>query len=88
MCMVTCMCLRLCLRALMTCMYLCTCTLMTCMCLCAFTPVTARAACVCVQFDQILASYKKHSRQWSATFNRFADGRRGEWLGWGWVPPC
>jgi hypothetical protein len=31
----------------------------------------------CLQFDQILASYKKHSKQWSATFNRFAEG---EWL--------
>ncbi|GBF90632.1 hypothetical protein Rsub_03204 [Raphidocelis subcapitata] len=26
-------------------------------------------------FDQILASYKKHSKQWSATFNRFAEVR-------------
>ncbi|KIZ06718.1 TP53 regulating kinase [Monoraphidium neglectum] len=25
-------------------------------------------------FDQILESYKKHSKQWSATFNRFAEG--------------
>ena len=26
------------------------------------------------QFDQILESYRRHSKQWSATWNRFAEG--------------
>ena len=28
------------------------------------------------KFDQILESYRKHSKQWSATWNRFAEGER------------
>lgn len=36
-------------------------------------------------FDAIMAAYKKHSRQWSATFNRFAEGE-GHGAGFsGWV---
>lgn len=27
-----------------------------------------------LQFDTLMTSYKKHSRQWSAVFNKFAEG--------------
>ena len=27
-----------------------------------------------LQFDKVMTSYKKHSRQWSSVYNKFAEG--------------
>jgi hypothetical protein len=40
----------------------------------AVPDAAAAAAAGGVQFDMMLDSYKKHSKQWSATFNKFAEG--------------
>ena len=29
-----------------------------------------------LQFDTVMTSYKKHSRQWSTVYNKFAEGKQ------------
>ena len=39
-------------------------------------PITLSTDHFCLQFDVLMTAYKKHSRQWSAVFNKFAEGMR------------
>jgi hypothetical protein len=56
--------------------------LLYCCCFCLLLLPAAFACCCCCclllvgccQFDAVLASYNKHSSQWSAVFNRLPEG--------------